>query len=218
MTPGKLLVEFTEPGCLDYIIEASNSNEKEKDYRISGIFMEAENVNKNGRIYPKSILEREVKRYTNEEIASKRSIGSLDHPPQSTVLLENACHIVESLYMEGNLVKGVARILDTPKGKIAKVLMKEGITLCVSSRSVGSLDQQNRVGDNLRVLALDIVQNPSVAKAVVESIIENKDYIVDGNNLVEVNVKEFMKDLSKNGSKNLYENLDKFIKSLSRKL
>lgn len=217
MVPGKLLVEFTEPGSLDYLIESKN-DEKEKEYRISGIFMESENVNRNGRIYPRSILEREVNRYTNEEIASKRSIGALDHPPQSTVLLENACHIVEKLYMDGNLVRGVARILDTPKGKIAKVLMKEGITLCVSSRSVGSLDSRNYVGENLRVLALDIVQNPSVARAVVESIIENKDYIIDGNNLVEVNVNEFMKTLSKNGSKDLYENLDKFIKSLHRKL
>lgn len=216
MTPGKLLIEVADVNELEYLVE--NVTEKEKSYKIKGPFMRADSRNRNGRIYPRKILESEVARYDREFVKTKRAISSLDHPLQSTVQLADACHLITELRMDGDVVYGTAKILDTPQGRIAKTLMNEGIQLAISSRGVGGLSTESVVCDNFRLLALDLVQNPSESLAFVESIMESQDYIIRDNKLVAVNMEEFKKNLSKNGTRNLYNDLNKFLTNLSRKL
>ena len=120
--------------------------------------------------------------------------------------------------MDGDIVLGSARIMDTPAGKIAKTLIDEGVQLAISSRAVGSLGPDNVVGDNFHLIGWDIVVSPSVSTAFVESIVENQQYIVDGNKLIAVNMEQFNKNLAKNGTRNLYNDLNKFLTSLSRKI
>lgn len=219
MTPGFLLTETIDAENLEYLVENKNSTDgKPKIYRIKGRFGECGKRNRNGRIYPREIMEREVNRYYKEFVLTKRAVSDLDHPNSSTPLFANACHLIEDLKMNGDVILGAARIMDTPAGKIAKTLMDEGVQLAISSRSIGSLGPDNVVGDNLHVIAWDLVVSPSSQLAFVESIVENQQYIVDGNRLVAINMEEFNKNLSKNGTRNLYEDLDKFLKSLSRKI
>lgn len=216
MTPGKLLIEVADVNELEYLVE--NVTEKEKTYKIKGPFMRADSRNRNGRIYPKKILESEVARYDREFVKTKRAISSLDHPAHSTVQLADACHLITELRMDGDVVYGTAKILDTPQGRIAKTLMNEGIQLAISSRGVGGLSTESVVCDNFRLLALDLVQNPSESLAFVESIMESQDYIIRDNKLVAVNMEDFKKNLAKNGTRNLYNDLNKFLTNLSRKL
>lgn len=216
MTPGKLLIEQIDTSSLEYLVE--NKNEKEKVYKIKGPFVQADERNRNGRIYPYKILSEEVARYDREYIKVKRSVGGLDHSDSPTVKLSEACHIVTELNMVDKIGYGTAKILDTTQGRIAKTLMDEGVQLAVSSKAVGSLSTDGIVGDNFRLYAIDLVLTPSMPLAYVESIMESQDYIINGNKLVAVNMEEFNKNLSKNGTRNLYNDLNKFLTNLSRKL
>lgn len=216
MTPGKLLIEVADVNELEYLVE--NISEKEKSYKIKGPFMRADSRNRNGRIYPRKILENEVSRYDREFVKTKRALANLDHPPQATVMLADACHLITELRMDGDIVYGTAKILDTPQGRIAKTLMNEGIQLAVSSRGVGALQENNIVSDNYRLLALDLVNNPSEILAFVESIVESQDYIIQNDKLVAVNMEDFKQTISKNGTRNLFNDLNKFLNNLSRKL
>jgi hypothetical protein len=217
MVPGFLLNEVADYSNLNYLVEAKE--DRSKSYKIRGIFMESGKKNRNGRIYPKEILEREVNNYYKEFVVTKRAISRLDHPKNdSTLLLSEACHIIEDLKMDGDVAIGCAKILDTPQGRIAKTLMDEGIQLAVSSRGLGSIDDQGVVGDNFKLIGIDLVSVPSCPVSFVESVMENQQYIIDGDRLVAVNMDKFKKDLSKNGSRNLYNDLNKFLTSLSRKI
>lgn len=216
MTPGKLLIEHIDTSSLEYLVE--NKTEKEKVYKIKGPFMQADVRNRNGRIYPYKILSEEIARYDREFIKTHRSIGSLDHSDSPTVKLSEASHITTELKLDGNLAYGTAKILDTVQGKIAKTLMDEGIQLAVSSKAIGSLDSNGIVGDNFKLYSIDLVFIPSMSQGYVESIMESQDYIIQGNNLVAVNMENFKKELSKNGTRNLYNDLNKFLTNLSRKL
>ena len=217
MVPGKLLIETTGYNDLEYLTEGVGDRSSKK-YFIKGAYMQANVKNRNGRIYPREIMEREVNRYYKEFVLTKRAVNALDHPQNSTQLFENACHLIEDLKMDGDAVIGVSRIMDTPSGRIAKTLMDEGVQLAISSRAVGSLGPDNVVGDNFHLLGFDIVVSPSVSTAFVESIVENQQYIVDGDKLVAINMEQFNKNLSKNGTRNLYNDLNKFLTSLSRKI
>lgn len=193
----KLLTEFVALDQLSVLVEESaNGNDNEKIYRLKGPFLEAETKNRNGRIYPKELLVREVKRYNEEKISNHRAIGELDHPENPQINLERVSHIIESLVMDGNKGIGVARILDTPMGKIAKTLVKEGIILGMSTRGVGSLDGE-RVKEDFSLISIDAVADPSAASAFVEGVLENKDYILDGDQIVEVAVEKLKKEVDK---------------------
>jgi len=212
----KLLIENVDRDSVEYLVEGKS--EAEKTYRIKGAFMEAERKNRNGRIYPKSVLEKEVTRYCNEEIAQGLSYSSTDHPTTPTVMLKDASHIIESLTWSGNVVNGVAKVLSTPSGQILKCLMNDKLNFGVSSRSLGSLNN-GYVSENLRLLAVDAVANASsYSSTVVESIVENFDFIIQGNQYVAVAVENFKEDLSKHGTKSLYQDLDKFLKALKNKI
>ena len=174
-----------------YIVE---ENGGKKDYKIKGIFMQSETKNKNGRIYPKNILEREVMRYNREFINKNRAFGELGHPDGPTVNLERVSHMIKSLYPEGNNFIGEAKVLDTPYGKIVKNLIDEGARLGVSSRGMGTLTSSNGANyvkdDFYLATAADIVADPSAPEAFVEGIMEGKEWVWDNGVLKEQEINE----------------------------
>lgn len=212
----KLLTEIVDVDSLEYL-EERVSTDREPIYRIKGPFVEAETRNRNNRVYPLSIMEREVIKFNEEKIAPKRAVGELDHPPTPTISMKDACHLIEELKMQGNIGYGVARFMDTPMGRIGKTLIREGVKLGVSSRAVGSL-RGGVVGEDLRLLTIDVVSDPSAPSAYVEGILENKEYIIEGDKIVEIAIEEMKKELDNGGQKVLAESLRTFIESLRSKL
>ena len=146
---------------------------------IEGVFLQSELKNRNGRMYPFSVLEREVKRYNEEYVQSKRALGELGHPDGPTINLDRVSHRITSLKAEGNNFIGKAQILDTPMGNIAKNLLGEGVQLGVSSRGMGSIQKVedcNVVADDFMLTtAADIVADPSAPDAFVNGIMEGKE-------------------------------------------
>ena len=153
-----------------------------KSVYIEGIFMQAEKPNRNGRIYGKSIMEREVQKY-QELINEKRSLGDLGHPPNPSINLNQVSHMITGLKFEGNDIYGKAKILDTPMGKIAKNFIEEGVRLGVSSRGLGSVklnkEGVNEVQDDFHLATVDIVADPSAPDAFVQGIMESADWILE---------------------------------------
>jgi len=166
----------------DNINLITEGSEKDKQYHIEGVFMEAEKKNRNGRRYPKDILEKEVARYNKEFVESNRAMGELGHPDGPTVNLERVSHIIKELKQDGNNITGKAKILDTPYGKIVKNLIDEGVKIGVSSRGMGSLKNVNGVNEvqkDFMLAAVDIVADPSAPNAFVEGIMEGKEWVWD---------------------------------------
>jgi len=153
-----------------------------KSVYIEGIFMQAEKPNRNGRIYGKGIMEREVQKY-QELINEKRSLGELGHPPNPSINLNQVSHMITGLKFEGNDIYGRAKILDTPMGKIAKNFIEEGVRLGVSSRGLGSVklnkEGVNEVQDDFHLATVDIVADPSAPDAFVQGIMESADWILE---------------------------------------
>lgn len=153
-----------------------------KSVYIEGIFMQAEKPNRNGRIYGKGIMEREVQKY-QELINEKRSLGELGHPPNPSINLNQVSHMITGLKFEGNDIYGKAKILDTPMGKIAKNFIEEGVRLGVSSRGLGSVRMNkegvNEVQDDFHLATVDIVADPSAPDAFVQGIMESAEWILE---------------------------------------
>ena len=153
-----------------------------KSVYIEGIFMQAEKPNRNGRIYGRGIMEREVQKY-QELINEKRSLGELGHPPSPSINLNQVSHMITGLKFEGNDIYGKAKILDTPMGKIAKNFIEEGVRLGVSSRGLGSVklnkEGVNEVQDDFHLATVDIVADPSAPDAFVQGIMESADWILE---------------------------------------
>jgi hypothetical protein len=176
----KLITEEIE--SVEVITESVNGK---KTLYIQGPFLQTEVVNRNGRMYRLPIMEREVKRYTEQYVNKGRALGELGHPDGPTVNLDRVSHKIVSLQREGNNFIGKAQILSTPMGKIAESLLKEGVTLGVSSRGIGSVKQNNEgyteVGEDFMLAtAADIVADPSAPDAFVSGIMEGKEWIWDG--------------------------------------
>jgi len=180
----------------EYIVEDNNGK---KDYKIRGIFLQAEIRNKNGRVYEKSILEKEVNRYNREFINKRRAFGELGHPDSPTVNLERVSHMITKLHPDGTNFIGEAKIMNTPYGKIVKGLIDEGAQLGVSSRGMGSLQTRggvNYVGrDFYLATAADIVADPSAPDAFVEGIMESKEWVWDNGVLVEKDLSAWKRDI-----------------------
>jgi hypothetical protein len=180
-----------------------------KQLYIEGVFLQAELKNRNGRVYPFNVLSREVERYNEEYIRPGRALGELGHPDGPTVNLDRVSHKITSLRAEGNNFIGKARILDTPMGKIAKNLLDEGVQLGVSSRGMGSLEEQNGVkyvrDDFMLATAADIVADPSAPDAFVQGIMEGKEWVWDNGILKEYQVSEYKKYISEATRKNMEE-------------
>jgi hypothetical protein len=153
-----------------------------KSVYIEGIFMQAEKPNRNGRIYGRGIMEREVQKY-QDLINEKRSLGELGHPPNPSINLNQVSHLITGLRFEGNDIYGKAKILDTPMGKIAKNFIEEGVSLGVSSRGLGSVklnkEGVNEVQDDFHLATVDIVADPSAPDAFVQGIMESAEWILE---------------------------------------
>lgn len=214
----KLISE--EVANVEYLTEQDENGKK--NYKIKGIFMQADLKNRNGRVYPMEILNKEVKRYNKEYIAEKRAFGELGHPDGPTVNLERASHMITALYPDGKNFIGEAKILSTPMGNIVKNLMDEGAKLGVSSRGMGSLDQKNGANyvrnDFYLATAADIVADPSAPSAFVEGIMEGKEWVWDHGALVEAELAQAKERINKKAQKKkaLEEALEfaKFLKML----
>jgi hypothetical protein len=194
----------------------SEEKEGRKNLFIEGVFMQAEQQNKNGRIYPRDILINEVARYNQAYIKENRALGELGHPDGPTVNLERVSHIITNLKENGNDVVGKAKILGTPYGKIVENLIDSGVKLGVSSRGMGSLKQINGVNmvqEDFMLAAVDIVADPSAPNAFVNGIMEGKQWIWENGILKEKQIEQWRKDIKKTSSKKLEEQYLRVFKS-----
>ena len=199
----KLICEINED--IQYKLEEAEGQPKK--YFLEGIFMQADQKNRNGRLYPKSILAKEVKRYTEKYIKAKRAFGELGHPDGPTVNLERVSHMITELKQDGSNFVGRAKVMDTPYGKIVKSLIDEDAKLGVSSRGMGSLkpqkDAQVVQSDFYLATAADIVADPSAPDAFVEGIMEGKEWVWE-NGLIRVKyISEYKREIANASSKNL---------------
>jgi len=162
---------------------------------IEGVFLQSELTNRNGRRYPFDVLNREVERYNEEYVKTKRALGELGHPDGPTINLDRVSHRIVSLRAEGNNFMGKAQILDTPMGKIAKSLLDEGVQLGVSSRGMGSIEKSEGISvvrdDFMLTTAADIVADPSAPDAFVNGIMEGKEWVWDNGILKEAKVDKY---------------------------
>ena len=193
----KLIAEYIDQE-IEVITEAREGGGK--NYFVEGVFAQAEGKNRNGRIYPKAIMEKAVDKYVTEQVKTKRAVGELNHPDGPTVNLDKVSHLIESLVWKGNDVIGKARILDTPNGMIVKGLLDGGVQLGVSTRGMGSLETKNGVmyvKDDFILNTVDIVQDPSAPAAFVNGIMEGVDWVWN-NGVIQAQVIERMETEIKN--------------------
>ena len=213
----KLMSETMEN--IEYITEAKEGGEKV--YKIRGTFLQADVKNRNGRVYPMAILEKEVGRYNKNFIQKKRAFGELGHPDGPTVNLERVSHMITDLYPDGKNFIGEAKIMDTPYGKIVKNLIDEGAMLGVSSRGMGSLEPKNGAQvvrkDFYLATAADIVADPSAPNAFVEGIMEGKEWVWDNGIVREVEIEAYRKALEEK-TKDLAKKQQKIFANFLSKL
>lgn len=173
----KLMTEYVDAN-LEVLTETKKDGTK--NYAIEGVFMVADQKNKNGRVYPKAMMEKAVDTYVREQINTGRAVGELNHPEGPSINLDKVSHKIVSLEFQGNNVVGKASILDTPMGNIVSGLLKGGVKLGVSSRGMGTLEKKNNtmiVGSDYMLATIDIVQDPSAPGAFVNGIMENVDWL-----------------------------------------
>jgi len=205
---------------VEYITEEKENGKK--NYKIKGIFMQADIKNRNGRIYPMEVLQKEVQRYNKDQIKENRAYGELGHPEGPTINLERASHMITSLVPDGKNFIGEAKILSTPMGKIVENLLSDGAKLGVSSRGMGSLAQKRGAnyvnGDFYLATAADIVADPSAPNAFVQGVMEGKEWVWNQGTLVEAELVR-MKDRIERRTKSRHAKEDalefaKFLKLL----
>ena len=203
----------------EYLVEETNGK---KAYKIKGIFLQSDLKNRNGRVYPKQVLEQEVARYNREFINKKRAFGELGHPDGPTVNLERVSHMITSLTPDGKNFIGEAKIMDTPYGKIVKGLIDEGAQLGVSSRGMGSIIQRNGANyvkdDFYLATAADIVADPSAPDAFVEGIMESKEWVWDNGKLVERDIEAWKQQIREAKRRKLEEVKLNVFESFLKKL
>tara|TARA_B100000927_G_scaffold99017_1_gene80111 strand:- start:1438 stop:2082 length:645 start_codon:yes stop_codon:yes gene_type:complete len=212
----KLIAEQIQD--VEYIVEEKGDK---KEMKIRGIFMQADQKNRNGRVYPMGVLQKEVTRYNKEFVAEGRAFGELGHPEGPTVNLDRVSHMITKLEANGKNFVGEAKLLSTPMGEIAKALIKDGGKLGVSSRGMGSLENKggaNYVKDDFYLAtAADIVADPSAPQAFVEGIMEGKEWVWDNGLLKEVEIQN-IKDRINEGVRRRQSNVSalEFAKFLSK--
>jgi len=199
----KLLIETPDVQQFEYIVEEKNLN-GEKSMWIKGVYMMADEVNKNNRIYPLQEMAQEVNRYKKEMIDTQRSLGELNHPTAADVNLERACHMVTKLTQDRNYFLGESKLLSSPMGKIVETLIKDGVQVGMSSRALGKLNEDSGVNkvQDMRLVAIDCVADPSCPKAFVNGILESKQWILNN---------------SSGDFEEVYEVFEKSLGSLPRK-
>ena len=220
----KLFTELTED--IEYISEAKEDGSK--DHYIHGIFMQAETPNRNGRIYPLSVMENAVQKYIENNINQSRAYGELGHPAGPQINLDRVSHMIVELRRDGSNFIGKARLVDTPMGNIAKGLLKSGANLGVSSRGLGSLKANKQgimeVQDDFHIAtAADIVADPSAPNAFVKGVMENAEWVYDAStdSWYQEKLHEARKFLKKMHMDEIEKNkigiFESFVKSLSSK-
>jgi len=214
-----LLVE--EPTYeVKYLIEEKNRNTP-STLHIQGPFLMANEANKNKRVYPLEEMVKEVNRYQTEMIDSKRATGELNHPSSPEINLERVCHVITDLKQNGNIFEGKSKVLSTPMGQIVRSLILDGVKLGVSSRALGRLEEDgkgvNRVAD-FKLVAVDVVADPSVPSAFVNGILESKQWILKDDGQFEPVYEKFEKGIAslpkRNVDQYLKEQIISFINSL----
>jgi len=199
---------ITENTTNDVSCIVEKKEDGSKNFVIEGVFAQAEQKNRNGRVYPKAIMEKAVNKYVKEQVSQKRAVGELNHPEGPTVNLDKVSHLITDLQFEGNDVVGKAQILDTPMGQIVKGLLEGGVQLGVSTRGMGSLEQRDGamyVRDDFILNTVDIVQDPSAPGAFVNGVMEGVEWVWN-NGVIEPQVIEEMETEIKSApKKHLYE-------------
>lgn len=218
----KLISEFTE-NDLNCIVEEKEDGKK--SFAIEGVFAVAESKNRNGRIYPRNVMEKAVGNYKKEQVDTGRAVGELNHPDGPTINLDKVSHRITDLQFEGNNVIGKASILETPMGKIVKGLLEGGCHLGVSTRGMGSLEQRDGamyVKDDFILSTVDIVQDPSAPGAFVNGIMEGVDWVWDNGIIKAQEIERAETEIKRAPSSRLYETqvreYKNFLSSLKRKL
>lgn len=213
----QLITEFDEN--LQYnITEAKGGG---KDYFIEGIFMQADQLNHNKRVYPKMVLESAVNTYVENYVSKGRAVGELNHPEGPMINLDKVSHRITELVWEGSNVKGKALVLDTPMGQIVKGLIDGGCQLGVSSRGMGSVKSKSgmsTVDEGFILSTVDIVQDPSAPSAFVNGIMEGIEYFYEGNNIISRAAESIKEEANKLTIKQLTEQqsslFTKFLKNV----
>lgn len=174
----KFLVEECHEG-LDTLIVEKNANEDQKVY-ITGPFMMAEKKNQNGRIYKLDEMVKEVNRYTSDMIRTRRAIGEMNHPQSIEVNPVNACHLITELKQQGNYFVGKSQVLNTPMGKLLQSLIKDNVQMGISTRGLGNIAESadTKHVSNFHLICLDVVHQPSVKDAMLESVMENREWAI----------------------------------------
>lgn len=186
----KLILDLNEG--IETLVENTESGKK---YYIEGKFLSADVPNRNGRVYPRKVMEGAVEKYTKDYIKEQRALGELNHPSNGpSVNLDKACHIIESLEFRGSDVYGKARVLSTPMGEIVKTLIDEKVKLGVSSRGLGSLKKTasgiNEVQNDFFLAAVDVVNDPSGIGCFVNGIMEGASWEMRNGEWILVEEKE----------------------------
>ena len=206
----KLITECSQD--VEYIVEGKN-----KQQYIKGIFMQSDIKNQNGRVYPFSVLQNEVKNYNEKFVKESRALGELGHPSGPTINLDRVSHIITELYEDGKNFIGKAKIMNTPNGKIVKNLIESGVRLGVSSRGLGSVKSNksgvNEVQKDFVLSTVDIVSDPSAPDAFVNGIMEGREFSITGE--IEYDIRnEIRNTLSKKLDEKKIEIFQNFMKNL----
>ena len=213
----KLISE--EVQSAEYLVEETNGK---KEYKIRGIFLQSDVKNRNGRVYPREVLVREVNRYNKDFVERKRAFGELGHPDGPTINLERVSHMITKLSSSGKDFIGEAKIMNTPYGKIVKGLIDEGAQLGVSSRGMGSIMNRNGVNyvkdDFYLATAADIVADPSAPDAFVEGIMEAKEWVWENGVLIEKDIEAWKHQIRSAKQRALEETKLKVFESFLKKL
>jgi len=207
-----LLVE-TPNYELKYLVEEQNRNSTSNVW-FHGPMLMANKPNRNNRVYPLEEMVKEVSRYNDEMIRNNRATGELNHPTTPEVNLERACHIVTELKQDGDIFIGKSKVLSTPMGQVVRSLMLDGVKLGVSSRALGRVDDKGGIGhvSDFRLVAIDVVADPSVPTAFVNGILESKKWVLANTGDFEPFYEKFEKSLENIPSKNKNEYLkEQFI-------
>lgn len=218
----KLITELNEE--VRYLVE---EKEGKKNYFIEGIIMQGDIVNRNGRMYPSNVLEKEVNRYNEQYVSKGRAYGELGHPAGPTLNLERASHMFKSLRREGNDFVGRAKIMDTPMGNIVKSLISEGASLGISSRGMGSIKENKRgimeVQDDFHLAtAGDIVADPSAPDAFVRGIMEGVEWVWDNGLLKAQRIEQYKEEINRGARQKISEQtaikvFNQFFQDLSKR-
>lgn len=214
----KLICERNDNLLIEAVADGSGPG---KAYFIQGVFLQANLQNRNGRVYPLDILEKEVARYNEAFVSQHRALGELGHPEGPTINMHLASHLIQELYKDGNNFIGKAKVLDTPNGKIVKAFIDEGVKLGVSSRGMGSLKEtsagiQQVQDDFYLATAADIVLDPSAPSAFVQGIMEGKEWAFIDGVLTEQKLDNVRKAVKSAPSKQLEETILKEFSKLMR--